>query len=115
MKVAVVVLADTEAAGDHARLVNALGTVQECLEADDDVRILFDGAGTQWPLVLENRAHPMSDVWKEAKDRAVVCSHCASQFDAEEDILRTGIETTEATGHFSIRGLMGKGYEVLTF
>lgn len=115
MKVAVVVLADVEREADQARLVNAMGTIQECLEAGDEVQVLFDGAGTQWPLLLQGRAHPMSDVWERVRSQAVVCSRCASQFDVGEDILRAGVDTNEDEGHFSIRGLMEQGYEVLTF
>lgn len=57
----------------------------------------------------------MNDVWGQVRDQAVVCNRCATQFDVDQDILRTNLEMSEATGHFSIRGLMGQGYEVLTF
>lgn len=115
MKVAVVILADIEDEADQARMVNAMGTVQECLEAGDDVRVLFDGAGTQWPLLLQGRAHPMSDVWEKVRDQATVCSRCASQFDVGEDALRGGAGFSEGSGHLSIREIMEDGFRVLSF
>lgn len=51
IKVAIVVLADTETHGDMARVSNALRAVQEFKENGDDVKLIFDGAG-QVPIFL---------------------------------------------------------------
>jgi hypothetical protein len=56
-KVGVVVLADTETAGDLGRVVNALITAREAKEAGDDVTVIFDGAGTKWVGELSNPEH----------------------------------------------------------
>jgi hypothetical protein len=47
-KAAIIVLADTETHGDLGRVVNALEAVKELKEARDEVKLIFDGAGTQW-------------------------------------------------------------------
>lgn len=49
MKAAILVLADVESHGDLGRVVNAMIAAQEFKEAGDDVQLVFDGAGTQWP------------------------------------------------------------------
>jgi hypothetical protein len=44
---------------DLSRVVNAMRTAKEFAEAGDDVELVFDGAGTQWPGVLANRQMEM--------------------------------------------------------
>lgn len=56
-KAAILVLADTETHADFGRVVNALVATKEFKDAGDDVRLIFDGAGTQWPGVLSDPEH----------------------------------------------------------
>lgn len=56
-KAAILVLADTETHADLGRVVNALVATKEFKDAGDDVRLIFDGAGTQWPGVLSDPEH----------------------------------------------------------
>ncbi|MDP8930416.1 MAG: hypothetical protein M3O70_18070 [Actinomycetota bacterium] len=53
MKVATVVLADTDSHEALGRVVNAMVGVLEFKEAGDDVELIFDGGGTRWPPVGE--------------------------------------------------------------
>lgn len=46
-KVAIVVLAGTETHEGLGRVVNALEAAKELKEGNDEVRIIFDGAGTR--------------------------------------------------------------------
>lgn len=46
VKVAIVVLANRQSHGDFARVANALEAVKEFKEAKDDIRLIFDGAGS---------------------------------------------------------------------
>ena len=48
LKVAIILLADVDTPGDMGRMANALVTVQECHQAGDQVKLIFDGAGTKW-------------------------------------------------------------------
>jgi hypothetical protein len=45
LKIAIVVLADTDTYEGLGRVVNALEAVKECRDAEDEVRLIFDGAG----------------------------------------------------------------------
>lgn len=51
-KIAILLLADTSTAGDVGRMVSALTAAEEFIEAGDEVEIVFDVAGTKWPIEL---------------------------------------------------------------
>ncbi|MBA3390869.1 MAG: hypothetical protein H0U02_16195 [Rubrobacter sp.] len=46
--VALVVFADTETHADTGRVANALTAAKEFKDANDEVALVFDGAGTRW-------------------------------------------------------------------
>jgi hypothetical protein len=116
-KAALVVFADTESHADLARVVNALMTAKEFKENDEDVQIIFDGAGTKWVAELsrpDNRSHGL---FESVKDKvAGACSFCASAFGVKEDVVATGIPLLEEyRQHPSLRRFISEGFEVLTF
>lgn len=117
MKVAVIVLADTETHEDLARVVNAMVAALECKEAGDDVVVLFDGAGTRWPGELEKADHRAHDLWEKVRDQvAGACDYCAEAFDATHAVEHAGVKLLdEYRRHPSIRGLLVEGYQVLTY
>jgi len=91
-KVAVIVFADTETHADLARVVNALITVQECKEGGDDVRLLFDGAGTKWVAELANPGHRSHRLYDSVKDRITgACSFCATAFGVKAAVQAAGV------------------------
>jgi len=116
-KIAVIVLADTETHGDLGRVVNALETAKECKEADDDIQIVFDGAGTQWVAELSQPDHRAHQLYKSVEDKiAGACSFCATAFHVKEKIENTDVPLLdEFEGHPSIRKLITQGYQVVTF
>lgn len=59
MNLAVILLADTQSHDDLGRVLNALTTVREAADSGDDVRLIFDGAGTGWVGVLAEPNHPL--------------------------------------------------------
>lgn len=116
-KVALIVLADTETHADLGRSYNALVAAKECMEAGDEVRLIFDGAGTKWPGVLADPKHKAHDAYRAVT--AVVagtCQFCAQQFKAEESSRRAEAPMLdEYEGHPSIRSLLAEGFQILTF
>jgi hypothetical protein len=117
MKAAIVVLADTETHGDLGRVSNALMAAKELKEAGDDVRVIFDGAGTQWPGVLADPQHKSHQLWESVADTvAGACGFCAGAFGATEGLHHAKVHLMdEYHGHPSIRSLLADGYQVLTF
>ncbi len=79
-KVVVLVLADIDTKEDLGRVVNALQTVKEFKEGGDQVRLVFDGAGTRWIGELGAADHKYHALFASVKDRAGACSYCAKAF-----------------------------------
>ena len=116
-RVAIVLLADTETAGDMGRMANALTAVQEFAEAGDDVKLIFDGAGVKWPGVLQQKDHDYHDLFKSVKLQiAGACGYCADAFGESDAVASAEIDVAdEYQGHPSFRSLVSEGYEVITF
>jgi len=116
-KVAIVILADTETHGDLGRVVNALETAKECKEANDDVQVIFDGAGTQWVAELTKPDHRLASLYDSIADKVTgVCSFCANAFHVKDEVKASGAKLLgEYEGHPSLRRLISEGYQVVTF
>jgi hypothetical protein len=116
-KVAIVVLSDTETHADSARVANALTTAYEFKEADEEVTLIFTGAGTKWVAELSDPGHRLHRAFNMVKDRvAGACKACATSFGVREEIQAAGVPLlTEYRGHQSLRKVINEGYQVVTF
>ena len=114
---AVVILAGTESHSDTGRLVNGLEAAREFAENDEDeLELIFDGAGTQWIEELEDEDHDYHDLYQSVRDEAAVCDYCAGAFGVDEVVQDAGLVTIdENEGHPSIRSLVDDDYEIITF
>lgn len=114
---AIVVLADTESHADLGRVTNALQAAREFeQEEGDDVRVIFDGAGTKWVTELTEEDHPAHDLYVALEDEIEVCDYCAGAFEVEEAVEESGAEAvSEFEGHPSIRDLVAEDYEIITY
>jgi len=116
VKAAIVVLAGTDGHENLGRVVNALETAREFAEADDELMLIFDGAGTTWVPALEDPTHDYHDLYQSVREHAAVCDYCSSAFDIADAVDAAGLDTLdEHDGHPSIRRLVDEGYEVITF
>jgi hypothetical protein len=115
--VATLILAGTETKADLGRVVNALHVAREFDESDEDVTIVFDGAGTQWVPTLSDEDHKYHSLFEQTKDSiAGACGYCAGAFGVKDAIEDTDVELLdEFDGHPSVRKLVSNGYQVLTF
>lgn len=116
-KVAIVVLADTTDADGLGRIVNALMAAKEFKDANDEVRLIFSGAGTKWVGELADPRHKLHDTYNAVKDRiAGVCGFCAAAFGVTDAVKRCGIELLEEYGtNMSFRRLLEERFQVITF
>ncbi len=116
-KAAVLVLADTETHEDLGRAVNALIAAREFKDSGDEVRVIFDGAGTKWVKELaqpDHRAHPLYEAVRDWV--AGACADCAGAFGVEESVEENGVPMLDEYDHHpSLRTLVAEGFEVLTF
>lgn len=117
VKLAVVVFADTESHADLGRVVNAMLVVREAAEAGDDVRLIFDGAGTKWIAELENPDHRSYKLYQSIRDHITgACKYCAAAFGVIDKVAESGVPLLdEYHQHPSLRRLVAGGYEVLVF
>lgn len=117
LKVAVVVLADTQSPGDFGRVVNALTTAKELKQSGDDVRIVFDGAGGKWVPELAKSGHKYHALYESVREAVDgVCSYCAAAFGVKEAVKSAGVKLLEDfEDHPSLRSLMQDGYQIVTF
>jgi hypothetical protein len=116
-KVAVVVLADTETHEGLGRVANALEAVKEFKEAGDDVRLVFDGAGSKWVVELSKPEHKAGELFAAVKDKVSgVCAYCAGAFGVKNGVQAAGVKLiSEYEGHPSLKRLIDAGYHVITF
>jgi hypothetical protein len=110
-KAAIVVLAGTEGHENLGRITNALQAAKEFHEGGDELKLIFDGAGTEWTEELEDESHDLNELYRELSDRASACSFCSDAFEIESEIE----QVDEYEGHPSFKDLIDEGYEVITF
>ncbi|OGT62691.1 MAG: hypothetical protein A3E85_00370 [Gammaproteobacteria bacterium RIFCSPHIGHO2_12_FULL_45_12] len=116
VKIAVVILSDTETPEDLGRVVNALVAVKEFQDAKDEVTLIFDGAGTKWIGELAKPTHAYHSLFEAVREKiAGVCCYCAGAFQATENAIAHVPLLAEYDGHPSFRKLIIKGYQVLIF
>lgn len=116
-KVAIVVLAGTESHESLGRAVNALELAKELQEHDDEVQIVFDGAGTEWIPELEDQEHDAHPLYAAVKENIYgACRFCAKAFGVFGEIQKTDITLLdEYDQHPSLRNFIADGYRVVTF
>ena len=118
-KTALIVFAGTDGHSDLGRVFNALETAREYKQsgAGDEVKLIFDGAGTEWIPELEDPDHKAHELYTSVKDVIEgACRFCAKSFGVFQQIEESDIEfLSDFEGHPSIKSLIDEGYEVVTF
>lgn len=122
-KTAIVVLSDPQG-GEEAlgRLFNALAATYDFKQKQQDVQLLFQGAGTRWTGVLAKPDHPAHALYNAIEDKvAGVSAACSDFFGARGDAEVNGFSliTTNAVpgtaGLPSLATYAADGYTILTF
>jgi len=120
MKTALIVLSDPHANSEEAlgRVFNALAVAHEYKQAGEPVQLIFSGAGTRWPAVLNKAAHPAHALYRQVLDTVVgVSCGCADVFGADDNGLAriTTNAVPGTSGLPSLLGLRRDGFQVITF
>lgn len=119
MKTALVILSDPRQSTDEAngRVFNALAAAYDFKQANQDVTVLFQGAGTRWPEELQRTDHPMNALFRAVEDKVqgVSCG-CADAFGANPSgfDLVTDNAVPGTTGLPSFVKLQNDGYQIIT-
>lgn len=116
-KIAIVIFSDTETMEALGKVANAFMLALESIENKDDLKIIFEGAGTKWIGVLEDENHKIHQIYKMAKPAVTgACAFCASSFGVKSQVEKAGIELlSEYKQHPSLRNLVVEGYEIISF
>ena len=124
MKAAIIVLSDPKSGTEEAlgRVFNGLSAAYDFKQRDDEVTILFHGAGTRWIGELSKSEHPAHTLFEEVKDKvAGVSCGCADVFGGSEEAEKSGFDLIKGnpvpgtSGLPSLRNLIAEGYSILTF
>ncbi len=117
MKLAVVLLAGSDTSEGTGRMANAFITALEAQDAGDEVRIIFDGAGTTWLKTLADPEHKYHRLLNDVRGSITgACLYCARAYGVVEAVEQIGVPLLdEYKAHPSIRGLVADGFHVLTF
>lgn len=123
MKTAIIILSDPKA-GEEAlgRAFNGLATAYDYQQQGDEVKILFQGAGTRWIAELSKSDNPLNGLFEIVKGSiAGVSPGCAAVFGATEQVKQSPFdfiaenEVPGTAGLPSLHRLASEGYSVLTF
>ena len=89
----IIVLSDPNA-GEEAlgRVFNALAAAYDFKSRNEEVQLVFQGAGTRWAGVLTDPEHPAHALYRAVADTVTGASAgCAAVFDAREAIEQAGL------------------------
>jgi hypothetical protein len=116
-KAAIVILAGTDGHSNVGRLVNGLEAAKEFAENDEDeLELIFDGAGTQWIPELEDEGHDYHDLYAAVSENAAACNYCSGAFGVDDAVEDAGVaQLDQYEGHPSVRSLVEDDYEIITF
>ena len=123
MKIAIIITSDPNN-GEEAlgRVFNALALAAEAQEQNDEVNVLFSGAGTRWPAELTKLTHPANGLYNAVRPVITGAScGCAAVFGATESVAATGLPEVKdhalagTPGIASIRRYLAEGWETLIF
>ncbi len=120
MKTAIIILSDPKGESEESlgRVFNGLAAAYDYKNAGKEVSILFQGAGTRWPEVLQKENHPAHELFEAVADKiqGISCA-CADVFGADTtgyDLIKDNA-VPKTTGLPSLSKLQEQGFNVLTF
>lgn len=124
MKTAILVLSDPKSGSDEAlgRAFNALAAAYDFKNSDDEVTLLFQGAGTRWIGELQKEDHALHALFEAVRDKvAGVSRGCAEVFGATDEVEKSGFDLISenavpgTAGLPSLKKLSAEGYTLLIF
>jgi hypothetical protein len=117
LKAAFVVLASGDSPESLGRVVNALMGAYEMVESGQEVKIIFDGAGTQAAAALSAPDHKYHDLFRLVQSKVTgICSYCANAYGVPPKIEQANLPfADDFKGHPSFKDPLEEQYQILTF
>jgi hypothetical protein len=116
-KIAIIVFSDTTSIEALGKVSNAFVLALEAIENGDDLKIIFEGAGTKWIGEMEKEDHMIHGLYQILKNHITgACSYCAQAFGVKHQVEKAGITLLdEYKNHPSLRNLIVEGYQIISF
>lgn len=116
-KIAIVVFSDTTTMEAMGKVSNAFVLANEAIEAGDELKIIFEGAGTKWIGEMEKADHMLHQTYLDMKQHITgVCAYCAKAFGVKSEVEKAGVPfLDDYKDHPSLRSLVVDGYQILNF
>ncbi len=87
-------------------MVNALQAARESRAAGEDIKLIFDGAGTQWIREFAQRESKYAGLFAGVEDCAAACSYRTDAFGVGDAVKEHGDRlVSDFHGHPSFRKL----------
>jgi hypothetical protein len=123
MKIAIIILSDPKGGEESlGRAFNALAVAHEALQKNDQVEVVFNGAGTRWPEELSKVSHPVNALYNAVRESVKGASRaCATVFGAAKSVEACGIPLLQdkplagTPGLSDIRRYVADGWHTLVF
>ncbi len=123
MKTVAIIFSDPKAGSDEAlgRVFNAMFLTYELKDKQQEVTLLFQGAGTRWPEVLAKPDHPGHALYEAVSDKVVICGGCADVFNATAGLTPLGVHLVRdkaipgTTGVADLSRYLAEGATLVTF
>lgn len=117
-KILIVLLADKWSHENVGRASHALLYAKQSLESGLEVKLIFDGGGTEWALEMIKETSHFYSLYKELIEKGVVfsvCKSCAKAFKVEEELkaLKDSFNE-EGQGHPNIGKYLALDWDVIT-
>ncbi|MBI3109843.1 DsrE family protein [Candidatus Daviesbacteria bacterium] len=117
-KILIVLLADKWSHENMGRASHALLYAKQSLEAGLEVKLIFDGGGTEWAAEMTKQSSHFHKLYKELIEAGVVfslCESCAKAFKVEEELkAMEDLINEEDQGHPDIGKHLASGWDVIT-
>lgn len=123
MQTVVVIFSDPKSGGEEAlgRALNALFLTIELKEKQQDVTLVFQGAGARWPAEFAKSEHPGHALYAAVNDKAIACGGCADVFGATTGAELAGVKLIRdksipgTTGVLDLSRYLDQGARLITF
>lgn len=89
----------------------------EAIENGDELKIIFEGAGTKSIGEMEKEDHKLHTLYLSIKNNLTgACSYCAKAFGVKNEVEKAGITLlSDFKDHPSLRSLVVDGYQIISF
>lgn len=117
-KILIVLLADKWSHENVGRASHALLYAKQSLEARLEVKLIFDGGGTEWAAEMTKETNHFYKLYKELTEKGVafsVCKFCAKAFKVDEELKeKNTFFSDEGPDHPNIGKYLALGWDVIT-